>query len=134
MNDYIDQLKMLNNKALQNDDVPVSAIIFCNDKIISKGYNMREKYNNPLLHAEVVAVQKAARKLKTWNLSDCDIICTLKPCKMCTEILRSAKIKRIYYIVDNTKDINNVIELTKIKCNQEDYFVNELKNFFADKR
>ncbi len=134
MNIYIDELIKLNKKALKNGDVPVSAIIILNDKILAKAYNMREKYNNPLLHAEIIAIQKAAKKLNTWNLSDCTMLCTLKPCNMCLEVLKSAKIKKINYIIDNNKEINSKIELTKINTNYEEYFTNELKNFFIDKR
>ena len=130
----INTLKKLNAKALNNGDVPVSCIILFNNKIISTGYNMRVKKNNPLLHAEVVAIQKAAKKLKTWNLSECDLICTMKPCSMCLEIIKSAKIKKVYYILDNKKDINNKIMLTSIYDTESDYFLKEIQVFFSDKR
>ena len=59
MIDYINELKKLNDKAIINNDVPVSCIIVYKNKIISKAYNKREYKNNPLLHAEIIAIQKA---------------------------------------------------------------------------
>lgn len=134
MYEYINILKKLNRKALKNNDVPVSCIILCKNKIISRGYNMRELKNNPIYHAEVIAIQKAAKKLKRWNLSDCSLIVTLEPCKMCLEIMKMAKISKIYYILKNEKNVNNKLELSKIDTPEETYFSNEIKNFFIDKR
>lgn len=127
-------LKKLNKKAIENGDVPVSCIIEKNNEIIATGYNMREKNNNPLLHAEIVAIQKAAKKLKTWNLSDCNLLVTLKPCDMCVEVIKMAKIKKIDYILENEKIINNKLILNKINIDDQKYFINEIKDFFADKR
>ncbi len=132
--DIISILKKLNSKAFNNGDVPVSCAILYNDKIISTGYNMRVKKCNPLLHAEVVAIQKAAKKLDTWNLSDCDLISTLKPCDMCLEIIKASKIKNVYYILDNQKEINNKIMLTSIYSDEKEYFLKEIQSFFSDKR
>ena len=134
MKRYINLLKKLNKKALENGDVPVSCIIVINNLIISTAYNMREKNKNPLHHAEIIAIQKAAKKLKTWNLKDCEILVTLKPCNMCLEVIKSAKIKKVHYILDNEKIINNKIQLSKINTDEKNYFSNELKEFFADKR
>ena len=127
-------LKKLNKKAIENGDVPVSCIIEKNNKIIATGYKIREKNNNPLLHAEIVAIQRAAKKLKTWNLSDCNLLVTLKPCDMCIEVIKMAKIKKIDYILENEKIINNKLILNKINIDDKKYFINEIKAFFADKR
>ena len=131
---YINVLKKLNRRALENSDVPVSALVIYENKILARGYNMREKRNNPLLHAEVVAIQRAAKKLKTWNLSDCQLITTLKPCNMCCEIIKNAKIKKVYYLLDNLKDPNYTINFNKIDDVETKYFEQELKSFFIDKR
>lgn len=132
--DYINILKKLNNKAKNNGDVPVSCIIVINNLLITQSYNMREKKNNPLFHAEIIAIQKAAKKLGTWNLSDCEMYVTLKPCNMCLEVIKSAKIKKVHYILDNNKTVNYKISLNKINGKFEKYFEEELKNFFIDKR
>ncbi len=127
-------LKKLNDKAKKNGDVPVSSLIVYNDKIISKSYNMREYKNNPLYHAEILAIIKASKKLNSWNLSECTIYSTMKPCSMCLEVIKMAKIKNINYFVDNNKMINYNIKMNKIDSDQNDYFIKELKDFFANKR
>ena len=125
-------LKKLNKKALKNEDVPVSCVIVKNNKIISKSYNQRVKKNNPLAHAEILAIQKASKKLNTYNLSDCELYVTLKPCKMCEEVIKSAKIQKVYYFLDQNKAANK-INYKKLE-DQNEYFYKELTEFFKDKR
>ena len=134
MNSYINILKKMNKIAANNGDVPVSCIIIKDNVIISKAYNMREKYKNPILHAEFIAIKKAAKKLNRWNLSDCTLISTLKPCNMCTEIIKESKIKNIYYILDKNKVVNNKIIVKKIECKEKEYFEKEIRSFFVNKR
>ncbi len=134
MIDYINELKKLNDKAIVNNDVPVSCIIVYKNKIISKAYNKREYKNNPLLHAEIIAIQKAAKKLNTWNLSECKLFVTLKPCNMCMEVIKESRIDEIYYILNNDKNVNRKVKLIEINCKDKQYFVNQLKDFFSDKR
>jgi len=134
MINYINELKKLNNKAIINNDVPVSCIIVYKNKIISKAYNKREYKNNPLLHAEIIAIQKAAKKLNTWNLSECKLFVTLKPCNMCMEVIKESRIDEIYYILNNDKNVNRKVKLIEINCKDKQYFVNQLKDFFSDKR
>ena len=133
MNNYIEMLKKLNKKALKNNDVPVSAIIIKNNKIIAKAYNKRNKNKNPLHHAEILAIEKASKKLKTYNLIECEMITTLKPCNMCEEVIKSSKIKKVYYLLDQEKNINNKINYQKLN-DENNYFKLELSNFFVDKR
>ena len=133
MKNYYEILKKLNKIALKNNDIPVSCIITKNNKIISKSYNKRVKDNNPINHAEIIAIKKAAKKLKTYNLIDCQLYTTLKPCKMCEEVIKMSKIKKVYYILDQNKIVNNKINY--IKLNDDDnYFYKELTNFFKNKR
>lgn len=134
MIDYMNELKKLNNKAIINNDVPVSCIIVYKNKIISKAYNKREYKNNPLLHAEIIAIQKAAKKLNTWNLSECKLFVTLKPCNMCMEVIKESRINEIYYVLNNDKNVNRKVKLIEINCKDKQYFVNQLKDFFSDKR
>lgn len=100
MEKYIQLLYKLARKAARNGDVPVSAIILKNDKIIATGYNNRQKKSVVLGHAEVNAIIKAERKLGDFRLNDCILLTTLKPCKMCQSIIEAARIKEIYYILD----------------------------------
>ena len=100
MEKYIQLLYKLARKAARNGDVPVSAIILKNDKIIATGYNNRQKKSVVLGHAEVNAIIKAEHKLGDFRLNDCILLTTLKPCKMCQSIIEAARIKEIYYILD----------------------------------
>ncbi len=130
---YINILKKLNLKAKDNGDIPVSAIIVRENKIIAKAYNKKVKNNNPLDHAEIIAIRKACKKLKTSNLIDCELYVTLKPCGMCKEIIKEARIKKVYYILDNDKIINDTTKYYKIEDDYQ-YFKKELSLFFEDKR
>ena len=98
MNQCIEILKKMNNKAKKNGDIPVSAIILKDNKIIAKAYNKKYKNNNPFDHAEVLAIKKACKKLKTSNLIDCEMIVSLKPCKMCYELINECRLKKVYFI------------------------------------
>ena len=88
MNNYINMLKKMNKIAKKNNDIPVSCIIFKENTIISKAYNKKYKNNNPLDHAEIIAIKKACKILKTTNLIDCTMLVTLKPCKMLQMVCR----------------------------------------------
>ena len=129
----IETFKKMNKKAINNGDVPVSCIITKNNKIISKAYNKKNINNNPFDHAEIIAIQKAAKKLKTFNLIDCELFVTLFPCNMCQEVIKESKIKKVHYILDKNKNVNNQIDFIKME-DENDYFNNELINFFKDKR
>lgn len=84
-------------KAASIGEVPVGAVIVLNDKIVSRGYNLREKKSNALLHAEIVAIDKACKKLGSWRLEDCEIFVTLEPCPMCAGGIINSRIKKLYF-------------------------------------
>lgn len=127
-------LTILNKKAIKHNEVPVSCIITKDDKIISKAYNNKITKHDPTAHAEIIAIRKAAKKLKTWNLNECKLYVTLYPCKMCLDVINEARIKELYYILDNEKEINNNVKITKINSEKNKYFQEELKGFFKNKR
>ena len=127
-------LTILNKKAIKHNEVPVSCIITKDDKIISKAYNNKITKHDPTAHAEIIAIRKAAKKLKTWNLNECKLYVTLYPCKMCLDVINEARIKEVYYILDNEKEINNNVKITKINSEKNKYFQEELKGFFKYKR
>ena len=127
-------LTILNKKAIKHNEVPVSCIITKDDKIISKAYNNKITKHDPTAHAEIIAIRKAAKKLKTWNLNECRLYVTLYPCKMCLDVINEARIKEVYYILDNEKEINNNVKITKINSEKNEYFQEELKGFFKNKR
>ena len=89
-------------KAALLGEVPVGAVIVKtfedgNEKIISYGYNKREKRKNALLHAEIDAINKACRRLKSWRLSGCTLYVTLEPCAMCAGASINSRIDRVVY-------------------------------------
>ena len=84
-------------KAELIDEVPIGCVIVCNDRIIARGHNVRESKKTPLGHAEIIAIDKASKKLDKWRLEDCDIYITIEPCIMCTGAIIQSRIKRIIY-------------------------------------
>ena len=127
----------LAKRASAKNEVPVSAIIVKNDKIISKAFNKREQSHNVLAHAEVIAIKKASKKLKTWRLFDCDLYVTLKPCSICENIIKQSRIRNVYYLIDkpDTKKEYNKTKFSKMNiCIYEQMYGLILKNFFQKKR
>ena len=90
-------------KALQHDDVPIGAVIVQNGKIIARGENRVQKSKNPTLHAEIVAINKACKKLNQKFLDECDLYVTLEPCAMCATAISFARIKNIYFAATDEK-------------------------------
>ena len=134
------------NKSLEINEVPVGAVIVKNGKIISRGHNIKEKKQSSLAHAEIIAIEKATRKVKNWRLIDCDIYVTLEPCPMCTSAIKQSRIKKIYYGTESTD--NNNHKIFQDICNSSDnndkvnYYHNImqlectelLRKFFVSKR
>ena len=84
--------------ASASGDVPVGAIILNeNGEVISTGVNQRELLHNPVAHAEIVAIQKAASALSNWRLDNCTLVVTLEPCAMCAGAIAQARIPRIIF-------------------------------------
>lgn len=131
-NKIIQKLYKLCDKAAKNKDIPVSCIIIKNEKIVSSAYNRRVKDNDPLAHAEILAIKKAGKKLNTYNLIDCTLITTLYPCKMCREVIKEVRIKKVIYLAENNKEINEKIEYIKYDDNNE--YSKRLKEFFKQIR
>ena len=96
-NEFIDIALKMAKKAYKKNEVPVGAIIVKNNKVIAKGFNMREKSQNAIMHAEIVAIIKACKKLKTYRLNDCQMYVTLEPCPMCAGAIISARIGKLYF-------------------------------------
>ena len=84
-------------KAELIDEVPIGCVIVKDGKIISRGHNIRETKQNPIGHAEIVAITKASKKLNSWRLDGCDIYITLEPCIMCSGAIIQSRIRHIYF-------------------------------------
>lgn len=84
-------------RAYKKDEVPVGAVIVRNEKVIAFACNARERKKNPLAHAEIVAINKASKKLKGWRLIGCSIYVTLEPCPMCAGAIINSRIDHVYF-------------------------------------
>lgn len=88
-------------KAFLKEEIPIGAVIVKDGKIISQAHNTREQSQIATHHAEILAIEKACKKLKSWRLDDCDIYVTLEPCPMCAGAILNARIKNLYYAVSD---------------------------------
>lgn len=97
--DLMKKVTALAYKANSIGEVPIGALIVKDNKIISTAYNTRQKDQIATHHAEILAIEKACKKLKSWRLDDCEIYVTLEPCPMCAGAILNARIKNLYYAV-----------------------------------
>ena len=126
-------------------EVPVGAVIVKNGEIIGEGYNMREQKQNPLSHAEIEAINNAAKKIGSWRLEDCELYVTLEPCPMCTGAIINSRIKTVIFGAydKNAGSMDSVINLCDYPYNHkveiyggicEDQSKEILQNFFQNLR
>lgn len=90
-------------KAYDKEEIPVGAIIIKDNKIIARAHNIKEEKNDTTKHAEIIAIQKASKKLGSWRLTDCEMYVTLEPCSMCAGALIQSRIKKVYIGTMDTK-------------------------------
>ena len=83
-------------KAYEKKEIPVGAVIVKDHKIIARAHNLKEQKQDATRHAEIMAIEKASKKLKNWRLTDCEMYITLEPCSMCAGAIINARIKKIY--------------------------------------
>ncbi|MEA5091136.1 tRNA-specific adenosine deaminase [bioreactor metagenome] len=84
-------------KAGAMGEIPIGAVLVMNDKIIAKGHNMRETWQDATAHAEVVVIQAACKKLKRWRLTGATLYVTIEPCPMCAGAIIMSRIERLVY-------------------------------------
>ncbi len=108
-------------KAMALGEVPVGAVVVREGKVIATGYNRRETGKNALLHAEIVAIDRACKKLGRWRLSDCELYVTLEPCPMCTGAILNARISTVYIGAMDEKAgcMGSLCDLTKLAFNHQ---------------
>ena len=133
-------------KAYDKKEVPIGAVIVKDDKIIARAHNLRETKKQAIAHAEILAIEKACKKIGAWRLEGCDMYVTLEPCVMCAGAIINARIKNLYIgtmdekggavgsKINILKDIklNHVVEVESGICMDECSQI--LKDFFKELR
>ncbi len=133
-------------KAYKKNEVPVGAVVVQNNKIIARAHNLNITLNDPTAHAEILVLRKAAKKLKNYRLTNCELYTTLEPCPMCAGAMVYARIKKLVYATDdpksgacksvlnivNNKRLNHRIEVVSGVCKKQAEKL--LKQFFKSLR
>lgn len=83
-------------KAYDKLEVPVGCIIVKDNKVIARAYNQKETKLDSTMHAEIIAIKKACKKLGTWRLNGCEMYVTLEPCSMCAGAIIQSRIDKLY--------------------------------------
>lgn len=130
-------------KAFELDEVPIGAVIVHNNEIIARGYNRRNTDKNPLMHAEIIAINEAAKVIGDWRIEDCTIYVTVEPCPMCSGAIVQARIPNVVYGAPNPKagcggSVINLLQMEKLnhRCSVksgvlEDECRGIMKEFFS---
>ena len=124
-------------KAEQILEVPVGAVIVKDNKIIARAYNQKETKCDTTKHAEILAIQKASKKLKAWRLTDCEMYVTLEPCSMCKEVIKQSRIDQVYYLLskmDWKKEYNKTLFVMLNEDHSKQTYQKMLSYFFQSKR
>jgi len=87
----------LAEKAFAEGEIPVGAVIVLNDRIIGKGFNQKERLNDPTAHAEILAITAATSTLEDWRLNKCSIYVTKEPCPMCAGAIINSRLSHLYF-------------------------------------
>lgn len=85
------------HKAFENNEVPIGAIIVKDHQVVGRGYNQKEKLNDPTAHAEILAITAAANTLEDWRLTDCVLYVTKEPCPMCAGAIVMSRLKMVVF-------------------------------------
>lgn len=133
-------------KAYKKLEVPVGAVIVRDGEIIARAHNLKETKNDTTKHAEILAIQRASKKIGAWRLLDCEMYVTLEPCSMCAGAIINSRIKKLYIgaLDEKTGAAGSVLNLFqdytfnhKVEVEKgilEDKCENILKEFFKDLR
>jgi tRNA(adenine34) deaminase len=131
-------------KAFEEGEVPIGAVVVYNGKVIARGHNRRTKKQIATAHAEVEAIEKACKKLGSWRIPECELYVTLEPCPMCMGAMLNARIRKVYYgapegkgrsltnEIANANLVNHVIEVEGGVLEKECAAI--LTKFFSDMR
>lgn len=106
-------------KAYEKLEVPIGAVIVKDGKIVARAHNLRETKKQACAHAEILAIEKACKKLDAWRLENCEMYITLEPCMMCMGAIINSRIKKIYIgtLDPKTGACESVINIENYKFN-----------------
>jgi len=133
-------------RALIEDEVPVGCVIVKDNQIIASAYNQKESLQQPIAHAEILAILEAVKTLKSWRLDDCTLYVTLEPCPMCAGAIMQARVKEVIFAaydpkggsygttfnLNEVKGLNHYPVVTGGVCEAKSAIL--LKDFFKNKR
>ena len=136
---YINELINLSKKSFKKSEVPIAALIIDeNGKIITKAYNTRNIKQQTINHAEILAITKANKKLKSWRLNKCTLYVTIEPCDMCKSVIKESRIQNVYYLLPRLPEKNqyNKTIFNKLKdmSEKEDKYQEIINKFWKNKR
>lgn len=132
---FMQEAMKLAKNAFEEDEVPVGAVVVCDNRIIGKGYNQVEKLNDPTAHAEILAITAACNFLDSKYLDRCTLYITLEPCMMCTGAIRESQIQRVVYAATDTSHRKLEPNLFELKTGlMENESSTLIKTFFKKKR
>lgn len=136
---YINELINLSKKSLKKSEVPIAALITDeNGKIISKAHNTRNIKQQTINHAEILAITKANKKLKSWRLNKCTLYVTIEPCDMCKSVIKESRIQNVYYLLPRLPEKNqyNKTIFNKLKdmSEKEGKYQEIINKFWKNKR
>lgn len=123
-------------KAYGKAEVPIGAVIVKDNKIIARAHNTKETTFNPCAHAEILAIEKAAKKLKSWRLIDCKMYVTLEPCPMCAGAIINSRIDEVYIgtMDEKTGALGSVLNLVEdYKFNHKPKIYYKIKQLECEK-
>ena len=120
-------------KAEDYDEVPIGCVIVKDNKIIARGYNKRETLQQSIAHAEIIAIEGAAKYLNNWRLDGCDIYVTLDPCPMCASAIKQSRIRNVYSACNNSFINNEKILKLIFESDNTNPSVNYVSNLNVEK-
>ncbi len=121
--------------AMEKGEIPVASVIVdpIDERVVARSFNQEIALNDPTAHAEILSIRKACKKLNQKRLDGLVMICNLEPCNMCKEVIKSARLSKVYYLFKNynpRRKTISTIEYILIENNEK----NLIKKFFRNKR
>ncbi len=117
--------------AAELGEVPVGAVIYRGEEVLSRAHNLRESQRDPTAHAEILALRTAAKQLESWRMEGCSIAVTLEPCPMCAGALVNARMERLIYGATDPKmgAVHTLYELcTDARLNHRMQVIGQVQN------